>query len=150
MKLPTAIRGKNKIRDSKIISLYTSDAWTMEEIAKRFGISATRVSMIIYRNSDLVKYDKHYEKVKRVTHLKRLLRKHPENIGSKSTLDIIDQVKTEIDGKDGSSDVGRSDTRVIIIRETATPAIQPNRLEAIDGDKDQSGSLPRSLSVVRI
>jgi hypothetical protein len=148
MKLPTAVRGKNKIRDSKILSLYANEAWTQEQIAERFGISATRVGMIIYRNSALVRYDRNYEKVKRVTHLKRLLKKHPENIGNKCTLDILDQVRTEVDGKAGESDgLGRPDTRVIIIREAA-PSQQTNRIA--DGNTDSEGSVSRQISVVRV
>lgn len=157
MKIPTAVKGKNKIRDSKILSLYVNDALTMRQIAERFKISEVRVSKIIYNNSALVKYDQHHEKIKRINHLQRLLVKHPDKMEKKSTLDLIDQVRTEIDGKGSSSEreMERPDSRVIIIREVVkeVPAQAPvptNRIaEVVDGSPDQTGLVSRSVSVIR-
>ena len=116
MKLPTAIVTKNKIRDSKICSLYASEAWSYEELATRFGVSATRIGQIIYKNRALLVMDQTHEKIKRVNTLKRLLKKHPSNIGNKTTIDIVESLRTEAEGKSGSEQMGRSDTRIIIIR----------------------------------
>ena len=149
MKLPTAVAGYHKIRDCKICSLYATDAWTLQEIAEKFKISTTRVNQIIYKNRALLKIDRDYEKVKRVHVLRKLLRKHPSDMGNKTTIDIVDALRTEADGKNGSADqVERGDTRVIIIRETTAPI--NNRPEETDGNTDQSGSVSRSLSVLRV
>lgn len=116
MKLPMEIVGRNKIRDAKILSLYTREAATMEEIAERFHISTTRVHQLIYRNKALAKIDKDFEKLKRLSKLKRLLRDHPSTLGKKDTLDIIDQMRIETEGNRvehlGQIDTG---TKVIII-----------------------------------
>jgi hypothetical protein len=109
----------------------------MEAIGQRFGITATRVSHIIYRNREFIKLDRNFEKIKRVSHLKRLLKKHPENIATKSTLDIISQLRDESEGK--ADGVQTTNTKVIIIRESNGTA-----------DQNQSGDVSRSLSVLRI
>ena len=157
MKLPTGIVTKNKIRDSKICSLFATDAWTYEEIATRFGISATRVGQIIYKNRALLVLDQQHEKIKRVNTLKRMLKKHPSNIGNKTTLDIVDSLRNEAEGKNGSTNVGHSDSRVIIIREvpaqidSAPNALPTNRIAGvIDGSPDQTGTVPGSVSIVRV
>ena len=124
MKLPTAIVTKHKIRDAKILSLYAQDAWTFEKIGQRFGVSATRIGQIIYKNRGLLDYDRKWERAKRVTHLKRLLEAHPNNMGSKTTIDIIDSVRSEIEGKDGSDKVGGGDTRIIIIRADSAQSVE--------------------------
>jgi len=98
MKLPTDIVTQHKIRDSKICMLWGRDGLTQEEIGKRFGISTTRVNQIVYKNRHLIKIDKEYEKLKRLAVLKRMLSKHPEELGKKSTIDIIDQMRLEVEG----------------------------------------------------
>jgi trehalose-6-phosphate synthase len=45
-----------------------------------------------------VKIDKEFEKVKRLNTLKRLLKRHPEEIGKKSTIDIVEQMRVEVEG----------------------------------------------------
>jgi hypothetical protein len=145
MKLPTGIVTKNKIRDSKICSLYAQDALTYEEIATRFGITATRVGQILYKNRSLLEADKRFEKIKRVNTLKRMLHRHPANLGNKTTLDIVDSLRQETEGRDGIEPVGRNDSRVIIIRET----IVNNNTGAVDGNTDQGRDVSRSLLVVR-
>lgn len=146
MKIPQVV-GKNKIRDAKILQLYINDAWTMREIAEHFKISEVRVSKIIYQNSALVKFESNHEKVKRLNTLRRMLRKHPDELGKKSTLDIVDSIRTEIDGKDGIPPPP-ADTKVIIIRESTQP-VAPTR-EIPDGDPSQRGDVSRQISVVRV
>jgi hypothetical protein len=59
----------------------------------------------------------------------------------------MEKLRDEIDGKDGGSEaVGRSDSRVIIIRET----VVNNNTGVLDGNSDQSRDVSRSLSVVRV
>ena len=114
MILPTDIVTQHKIRDSKICSLYTRGSATLEEIALRFKISATRVSQILYKNKHLVKIDKEYEKLKRLAVLKRLLNKHPETMGKKDTLDIVSEMRAETEGRQGSEGGSREVTINII------------------------------------
>jgi predicted DNA-binding protein YlxM (UPF0122 family) len=148
MKLPTAIVTKHKIRDSKILSLYATDAWSFEEIGKRFGISATRVGQIIYKNRGLLEIDRKHEKAKRINRLQRILKTKGDLCVDKDAIDVMDKLRQECESS-GSESMGRSDTRVIIIREAATAP--GNRIsEVIDGDQDQSRSVSGSVSVVRV
>jgi hypothetical protein len=102
------------MRDAKICILWSRDGHSMEEIGRMFNLSATRINTIIYKNHEFIKIDKIYEKNKRINHLRRLLRKHPENLGTKTTLDILESLKTEVDGKEGTTHSG--ETKIIIIR----------------------------------
>lgn len=97
MILPTSIITQHKIRDSKICMLWSREGRTLEEIGLRFNISATRVHQILYKNKDLIKVDKEYEKLKRLAVLKRMLHKHPESIGKKDTLDIVKALREEVE-----------------------------------------------------
>lgn len=124
MKLPTAVKGYHKIRDSKICSLYATDMWTLDEVAEKFKISTTRVNQIIYKNRALLKIDRDYEKFKRVHTLRKLLKKHPSNMGNKTTIDIVDSMRKEDEADAGSSAVGRSDTRIIIIRADSNQSVE--------------------------
>lgn len=98
MILPNEIKTKNKIRDAKILQLYLRDRLTQAEIGSRFGISTTRVGQIIYKNGHLLNFHKPAEKVVRVNHLKRMLDNHPDTIGKKSTIDILEQLRKEVEG----------------------------------------------------
>jgi hypothetical protein len=70
----------------------------MEDIGLRFKISTTRVFQIINKNRHLIKIDKEHEKIKRLNHLRALLAKHPDTMAKKSTLDIIEQLRQEVEG----------------------------------------------------
>jgi len=98
MKIPQNIKTKHKIRDLAIIKLYLQDSMTLKDIGLRFGISATRVHQIVYKNAHLIQWSNNAEKAIRVNTLKRLLEKHPEKLGNKGTLEIIDQLRKEIEG----------------------------------------------------
>lgn len=145
MQIPEKIKGRNKIRDAQILTLYV-DGVSQHQIGSRLGLSQRRVGQIIWRNIDLLESNKKYEKAKRLNILQRLLNKHPELIGTKSTLDILSQMKDEIEGKD-APEPARVTDRVIIIREL--PAQTTNRME-IDGDQDQSRSISGSVSIQRV
>lgn len=97
MKLPQIV-GNNKIRDARICSLYADDNKTTEKIGELFKLTPRRIRAILYANREFLKSDKEWEKTKRVNHLKRLLKKHPGSIGNKCTLDILDQLRVEIEG----------------------------------------------------
>lgn len=115
MKLPQ-IATKHKIRDAKICRLWAADNISMDEIGKRFKISATRVHQIISANRHLIKIDKEYEKLKRLNHLKNLLKKHPESLGKKGTLDILDQMRMEIEGNKIEHSGVDTSTKIFILR----------------------------------
>lgn len=138
MKLPTDIVTRHKIRDSKILSLYSRDTWSFEDIGKRFNISATRVGQIIYKNRHLLKIDKEYEKVKRVYHLKRLFKKHSDSVGKKDAIDILEHLRVESEGNKVEHTGEGAGTKIIIIRPEATAKespisiIRPSVEEALD------------------
>lgn len=117
MKIPKDVHGANKIRDSKILSLYLSGDWTYQELAERFKISTTRINQIIYRNRALLKIDREYEKIKRVNHLKRILKTKGDVVVDKDAVDVLKELRTECDiNKHDSSSSG--ETKIIIIRAT--------------------------------
>jgi DNA-binding CsgD family transcriptional regulator len=98
MKIPQVVT-RHKIRDTKICSLWAQENLTCEEIGTRFGISRERVRQILYANRALLIADKTYEKARRLFHLNRLLNKHPESLGTKGTLDIIAEIRKELEGE---------------------------------------------------
>lgn len=97
---------KNKIRDSKIIDLYLNEHWKMEDIAKRFGISAMRVSKIIRTNAELLKHKPLFEKVKRVNRLERILASMPDQLSKRhDVIDVLAQLREEHEGKGNSVNI---------------------------------------------
>jgi transposase-like protein len=142
MKIPQ-VRGRNKIRDAKIVRLWAEGEATQEELALRFNLSPTRVWQICYRNADLVKINEANEKILRVNHLKRLLKKHPERLSNaRDAVDLIKELRAETTTPEGSQSGGM--TKVIIIRETPSGEKQP------DADPNQERSVPRPISVFRV
>jgi hypothetical protein len=112
MKLPSGIRGKNRIRDSVICSLWAEGESTAAELGERYGISARRVHAILNNNSEFLQSRKEWEKVKRKAHLKRLLVKHPDTLGKKGTLDILEQLRTE---DEGSKEANNTNVTVVVM-----------------------------------
>lgn len=100
MILPKEIKTRHKIRDMKIVRLWSQDLKTMEEISQRFEITRSRVQQIIYANRDLLRRDKNFEKSKRLVELERMYLKAPDS--QKDKADILDQVRKEYDG-DGNT-----------------------------------------------
>ena len=98
MILPKEVIGKNKIRDASIIKLFLQDNMTLKDIGLKFNLTASRIHQILYTHNHLISWDKNYEKAIRVNALKRLHDKHPNAMGKKSTLDIIDHIRKEIEG----------------------------------------------------
>jgi predicted DNA-binding protein YlxM (UPF0122 family) len=147
VKIPKDIVTKYKIRDAKICMLYAKDALSMEEIALRFKISAPRVHQILYKNRHLLKVDREYEKVKRVNHLKRILKKTSDATVTKDAVDLLKELRSETEIK---TEVGQQsgDTRVIIIRES-TPS-QPLIPQNSNGNTHTERQISGQVSVVRI
>jgi len=132
--LPRDIKTKNKIRDAKILQLYLHDKETHENIAVRFGITRTRVSQIIYKNAHLLQFQRNTEKVARINHLKRMLENHPDRMSKKSTLDILEQLRKELEGDKPLVDNSTHHHQTTIIQQiraalNAEPA-RTNRLES--------------------
>jgi DNA-directed RNA polymerase sigma subunit (sigma70/sigma32) len=96
----------------------------MEEIGLRFGISTPRVSQIVNKNLHLLKINQTREKIFRINKLKRILSKKGEICITKDAVDILDKLRVEVEGKDGSEQMGRADTRIIIIRADQGQSVQ--------------------------
>jgi len=104
LKIPK-LRGINKIRDSKIISLWVTTSMTSQEIADKFELSAKRIEQIIYTNADLVKINKDQEKNMRILRLKKEIAQKKES--KKDVADLMEQLRKEIEGeKDSNIHVG--------------------------------------------
>ena len=100
MKIPK-LRGINKIRDSKIISLWVTTSMTSQEIADKFELSAKRIEQIIYTNADLVKINKDQEKNMRILRLKKEIAQKKES--KKDVADLMEQLRKEIEGDSGTN-----------------------------------------------
>ena len=99
MILPKEVKTKHKIRDFKIVRLWAQDHQTMEDIGKRFKITRTRVSQIIYDNRDLLKSNKEFEKNKRIIRLNRIADSCSDGLSkSKDILDVFSELRKEHDG----------------------------------------------------
>ena len=98
MKIPTQIVTRHKVRDAKILQLYASEGASFEKLGKLFGISATRIGQIVYKNRHLLVINKEFEKQRRITHLKRLLKNNEDNVGKKDAIDILNQLRIEVEG----------------------------------------------------
>jgi predicted DNA-binding protein YlxM (UPF0122 family) len=131
MKIPTDVLGNNKIRDSKICSLYSTDAWTMEDIAKRFGITQQRVNQIIYKNRALLKIDTQYENVQQINRIKWRLKKQNEKASAKDPLDWEHLLDAKISDKKQGGGSGHYETKVIIIRPEASNGRVEDRADVV-------------------
>jgi len=137
MIIPKDVKGKNKIRDAKILTMYLNGEGTYDELAQRFGISYQRIGKIIYQNRALIDFDKKHEQGKRVAALNRMLKKHPNQLGpTRDTLDIVKELRAETGDKEQSYAGGS--TKVIIIREDKS------------GNQNKERSVPRPLSVFKV
>jgi hypothetical protein len=94
--------------------MWARESKTLEEIGVRFNISHVRVHQILFKNKELIKIDKEYEKLKRLSILKRMLSKHSDTIGKKDTLDIVDAMRIETEGNKNESNSTPSEKIVII------------------------------------
>ena len=75
MILPKAVVGHNKVRDAKILDLYTSGNVHQSELSSRFELTPQRINKIIKRNASLVLQNTDFETVKRLEFIKEQLRR---------------------------------------------------------------------------
>ena len=84
-------------RDAAICSAYR-DGRSLASIAASVGITKQQCQAICAQNKELIATDAAWEKLTRINHLKRLLAKHPDSLQRKGTLDILEQLRREIEG----------------------------------------------------
>jgi hypothetical protein len=159
MKIPN-ITGKNRIRDAAICVEYGQwhdskmpaherEIDFVRRVAARHGLTERRIWQIVQKNRDFI-LDTHAETFKQIHRIKRQIAKAPETLRDVLEWEHLLNSKLAEKSKSGSDPVGRGDTRVIIIRETQVPAPNNRITGVVDGDPNQGGALPRSLSVVRV
>ena len=95
MKLPQ-IQTRHKIRDAKICRLWAEDLMPLIGIGKQFGISATRIRAILYRNKEFLNSEVKWEKTQRIVWLKRQIKR--ANVAKKDPADLMQQLRIEIEG----------------------------------------------------
>ena len=94
MKLPQ-VKGSHKIRDAKIVSMYSKE-YTEEHIGEKFDLTPRRIRQIVYENRHFLKIDQDWEKYKSVKWLERQI-KRKETMGIPSLKDTADLVKMKHD-----------------------------------------------------
>lgn len=125
MLLPEQIKTKKKIRDARIIQMY-SDGKTLEEIGAKFGITDRAVSFIVYKNAHLLELDRTFEKAKRMNRLRRVLEIVPDKLSSKKdVLNVLEQMRKETEGDQSNLPQVKNVIQIIM------PA-QNNELEAVE------------------
>ncbi len=115
MKLPDKIKGPNKIRDAAIMQAFLKENLTYKDIGLKFELTASRIQQIVFENRGLISWDKNYEKALRINALKRLHKEHPGVMGTKTTIDILEQVRKEIDGDDRGQAGAGSEVKVVVV-----------------------------------
>jgi hypothetical protein len=112
----------NPLRDAMICYLIDRMDWDNSEVAKRYGLTETRINQILRDNHAFLPIDKEYEKKKQVRRIKRQIKEKPTSL--KDSLDweklLIDSLN---DGKliDGST---HQHITVILDSDAAIPAEQ--------------------------
>ena len=107
MKLPSEVKGNNRIRDAKIISLYVDEGLSQTEIANKFKLAQPRISTILRNNAiTIISTRKDYEKVKRLHSMKKML-SNPKIPDANSKLEVIREMRKEIEG-DGKANVSNT------------------------------------------
>ena len=139
MKIPKEIKTKHKVRDCAILQLYLRDNLTQKEIGSRFGITGSRVEQILSANSHLISWNQNKEKAVRINALKRLYQKHPESIGNKCTLDVLEQLRKEIDGDKPLIDQSTHITEVTYVWESNQDKLSTSRIST--GELESSGKI---------
>lgn len=95
MKIPEIVT-RHKIRDAKICSLWVHDLLTTDEIGERFHLCARRIQKIIFDNREFVKFNKGWERTKRIKWLKVQIKRAGNS--SKDSADLLDRLKVELEG----------------------------------------------------
>ena len=114
MKLPEKIKGRNRIRDAAIVAAFKIENLSYPEISAKFKLTERRILQILTVNHTFLKRDKEWEKEKRINRLtQRLKTVRPT---SRDELDIMAELRKEIEGDDEKMGRGNGDTRIFIIR----------------------------------
>lgn len=94
---PQKILTENKERDAQILEKFWIEKLSQTDIANSFEISQSRVAQILYANRSLIKYDRDYEKAKRIRHYEQQYEASmPEAHSQEHWLDKIrDEVEIE-------------------------------------------------------
>ena len=137
MILPKLVNGRKKIRNCKIVKLY-SEGRTGLEIAQRFHITEQAINKVIHNNIHLLEIDKKFEKQKRLNKLQRVL----ENAGiqlspKKDVLNVLEQMRREIEGDSlFTADVKQFIQVFLPANDGAIDSNPDNRLEAASRPAD--------------
>lgn len=154
MKLPEKIIGRNRLRDAGIVLYFKRDALTYEELAEKFGLTERRIMQILSKNHAFVKVDKEWERQKRIARIKRRIKElEPEPLKNKDELDVIRELREELEEKDNTK--SSSETRVIIIRDSAPLQPTEGRKQILDektdnANQDQGRTVSGQVSVFRV
>ena len=70
MILPIDIKSRNKLRDSKILSIYASGNSDQSFIAQKFNLSQPRINQILKSNARLLLNNADWEKLQRIAIIK--------------------------------------------------------------------------------
>lgn len=127
MKLPEKIKGRNRIRDAAVVVLYKRAGLQVPELAEKFNLTQRRIHQILAKNHAFIKRDKAWEKEKRINRLiKRLNESAPTK---KDELEIMAELRKEIEGEDAKKDAGES--KIIVIYPPKGKDNGANRVETI-------------------
>ena len=128
MKLPEKIKGRNRIRDGAIVLYFKREGIDFCDLAKMFSLTQMRIHQILAKNHAFIKRDKEWEKEKRINRLARRLKTVDPT--SKDELDIMAEMRKEIEG-DGKLSDGKGLTEKIIIERYAPDPAHESKIETI-------------------
>lgn len=115
MKLPDKIKGRNRIRDAAIVLEFKRTRPTYDILAKKFNLTEMRISQILRTNHAFIPIDKEWEKEKRITKLERWLDDPKNKDTRKDPVDILEQLRKEIEGDISSKELALVDNSVRIL-----------------------------------
>ncbi len=90
------IKGTHKIRDFKICEIWLESDKTQREIADLVNLSERHIGRIVYKNRNVLKSEKEWEKAKRKHWLKVQIKKRGDS--KKDAADLVEQLRREEEG----------------------------------------------------
>lgn len=99
MILPSGVKTRHKIRDTKIVQMY-AEGYTLDEIGKKVGLCKQTCSYLVRKNKHVFDLDKNFEKVKRLNRIKRIYDKS-ETLVPKSVKEFVllnQEYRRELEG----------------------------------------------------
>ena len=141
MKLPEKIKGRNRIRDGAIVLYFKRDAISYCQLAEMFKLTERRILQILSKNHAFIKRDKEWEKEKRINRLAERLRTSPPT--RKDELDILGELRKEIDGDTKIIQGGESKVVVIYPKEYKRPEQDQRRESNRNHVETIPGGVPR-------